>query len=138
MKYLSALMVVLTLLTGCMDLTPTRSPTEPYRPYTKRTPQSLQTPLKADVVDVALENVLFEKISKSRGRWSGTLSGTGDVELKLMFYSKGRLTRSTYMGATKVAGKGVPFVFETKSPPGSWNWKIALSSRKQRMVKNNS
>lgn len=138
MKLLYVLTMLLFSLSGCTDLPPTRSPVELYRPNARRTPSPTPSPFHPEVLDVSLENVIFEKISNSRGRWSGILSGQGDVELRLMFYSKGRLTSSTYMGATRVAGKGVPFVFETKSPRGNWNWKIALSTRKQNAARNNS
>ncbi len=138
MKCLSALTLLLLSLSSCTDLPPTRSPIELYRPNAQKTPVPALSPPKPEALDVSLENVVFEKISKSRGRWSGTLSGRGTVELRLMFYSRGRLTSSTYMGAANVAGKGVPFVFETKRPDGTWNWKIALSTRKQKTVRNNS
>jgi len=138
MKFLSVLMVLIMTVPGCTDLPPTRSPIELYRPNAKRKPVATPSALQPEVLDVSLENVIFQKISNSRGRWSGVLSGRGDVELRLLFYSKGRLTSSTYMGATRVAGKDVPFVFETKSPDGTWNWKIALSTRKQKPGKNNS
>ena len=126
-------------VSSCMNLPPTRSPIEEYRgPRAKSTPLVDQEFLNSEHVNVSLQNVIFEKVSPSRGRWSGTLTGEGAVQLRLMFYSKGRLASSIYMGSTNVIGKEVPFVFETKSPRGIWSWKIALTASKQKLGTNNT